>query len=137
MHVTGSCQCGMIKVEAEADEQRVIVCHCTDCQTFSGSAFRGAVVAARDTVVVSGHPTVYVKVAESGAKRLQAFCPSCGTPLYSGDADGVDEYISLRTGFLDQRDALVPHIRVWRRSAPDWVEHLDAIPRWERGSAGD
>jgi hypothetical protein len=137
MHITGSCHCGRIGVEAEADEQRVVICHCTDCQTFSGSAFRGAVFAARDSLVVTGQPSVYVKVADNGARRSQAFCPNCGTPLYSGDADGLGEYVSVRTGFLDQRDAIAPRVQVWRRSARRWVDLLDAIPCLERGSASD
>jgi hypothetical protein len=40
MKVSGRCYCGQISFEAEIEPDNVRVCHCTDCQTLSGSAFR-------------------------------------------------------------------------------------------------
>ena len=40
MRVDGSCHCGAITYEAEVDPEKVMICHCTDCQTLSGSSFR-------------------------------------------------------------------------------------------------
>ena len=42
MKIDGGCHCGYITYEAEADPAHTAICHCTDCQTLSGSAF-GAV----------------------------------------------------------------------------------------------
>ena len=44
MKVEGRCHCGNLKYIAEVDPEKVEVCHCTDCQTLSGSAFRTVVV---------------------------------------------------------------------------------------------
>ena len=99
MHLSGTCHCGAITVEAETEEDRVAICHCTDCQILSGSAFRGAVRALRNTIVVTGNPKTYVKIADSGRRRLQVFCPDCGTPLYADDAEKLLPSVSMRTGF--------------------------------------
>ncbi len=40
MKIDGGCHCGYIAYEAEADPTKAMICHCTDCQTLSGSAFR-------------------------------------------------------------------------------------------------
>ena len=40
MKIEGGCHCGHIKYEAEVDPAGAGICHCTDCQVFSGSAFR-------------------------------------------------------------------------------------------------
>ena len=40
MDITGQCFCGAIQYEATVNEQMVGICHCRDCQIFSGSAFR-------------------------------------------------------------------------------------------------
>ncbi|MGB0630429.1 MAG: GFA family protein, partial [Alphaproteobacteria bacterium] len=40
MKINGSCVCGSITYEAEVDPDKVGLCNCTDCQKFSGSAFR-------------------------------------------------------------------------------------------------
>src|SRR5215831_5403921 len=84
MKIDGGCHCGNITYVAEIDPDKVGLCHCTDCQTLSGSAFRISVPAARNAFSLSGgQPKIYVKTAESGAKRAQAFCPECGTPIYA------------------------------------------------------
>jgi hypothetical protein len=40
MRIAGSCHYGAIKYEADIDPAQVCICHCTGCQTLSGSAFR-------------------------------------------------------------------------------------------------
>ena len=47
MKITGGCHCGAITYEAEVDPGKVSVCHCTDCQTLTGSAFRVSAVPTR------------------------------------------------------------------------------------------
>ncbi len=47
MKVDGNCLCGHIEYEAEIDPETVAICHCTDCQTHSGTAY-GVVVAIVD-----------------------------------------------------------------------------------------
>jgi len=49
MRIDGRCHCGYITYEAEIDPEKVMICHCTDCQTLSGSAFR-TVVLTRETL---------------------------------------------------------------------------------------
>jgi len=48
MKIDGGCHCGYITYEAEADPQRPFICHCTDCQELSGSAFQIAIRVASD-----------------------------------------------------------------------------------------
>src|SRR5215813_10282805 len=84
MKIDGGCHCGYIRVEGEADPEKTTVCHCTDCQVGTGSAFRLNVPAPGATFRITGQPATYLKTtAESGNPRLQAFCPRCGSPIYS------------------------------------------------------
>jgi hypothetical protein len=76
MRVTGRCHCGQISFEAEIDPTQVRICHCTDCQTLTGTAFRTNVSSLPGTFVLrSGTPKIYIKTAESGNKRAHGFCP--------------------------------------------------------------
>jgi len=43
MKIDGACHCGYITYVAEVDPDKAGICHCTDCQTLSGSAFRTSV----------------------------------------------------------------------------------------------
>jgi hypothetical protein len=132
MKVDGHCLCGFINVEAEVDPERVTICHCTDCQTATGTAFRVSIPAPGATFKVTGEPTIHVKTAESGNKRAQAFCPKCGSPIYSTTpGDGPQASYMLRVGILRQRDQLTPRRQIWFRSARNWVTGLAGIPRDE------
>lgn len=123
MHVAGHCYCGKITFEAEADPVTALVCHCTDCQELTGSAYR-AVVTAKAFKLLSGTPRVWIKTAESGRQRVHAFCADCGSPIYSGATDGNLETVSLRIGTLDQRRELEPQKQIWAQSSLPWALDL-------------
>jgi hypothetical protein len=131
MLVHGSCHCGRVQYEAFVDPERTAICHCTDCQNLTGSAYRVSVPAIEDSFrLVSGNPTVYVKLGDSGSRRAQAFCSNCGSPLYTFDADDPKIY-GLRVGCIAERAELVPTKQKWCRSALKWTENLSDIERRE------
>jgi hypothetical protein len=135
MKIDGACHCGLITFEAEIEPHTVGVCHCTDCQTLSGAPYRASVPAPPDTFrILTGQPTIYVKTAESGNKRVQAFCPKCGSPIYAGALDNPAAPYNIRVGVIRQRDQLEPKRQVWARSRQSWVDHLDTITRIEKQS---
>jgi hypothetical protein len=133
MKVTGYCHCGAISFEAEVDPAQVRVCHCIDCQRMSGSAFRANVTTLPGSFSLkSGAARTYVKTAESGNQRAQAFCPDCGTHLWASDASEDPTTVGLRVGTLDQRAELRPSRQIWVRSALPWSMDLTGLPRAER-----
>jgi hypothetical protein len=132
MKVEGSCHCGDITFEAEIDPDAVRICHCTDCQTLTGSAYRVTVqTPVGGFLLRSGTPKTYIKIAESGNKRVHAFCPNCGTPLYSTDLHGPRAY-GIRVGTLKQRRELRPKRQIWYRSALPWITELLGVPHIEQ-----
>ena len=134
MKVQGSCHCGMLSYEAEIDPDKVGMCHCTDCQQLTGSAFSTFVPVPKDAFRLrSGRPKLYVKTAESGNKRAQAFCPECGSPLYGAAPVADPPSFLLRVGAIRQRAQLRPKVQVWCRSALDWAMDVRAIPRFPKG----
>jgi hypothetical protein len=132
--IEGACACGIITFEGEADPEKVWVCHCADCQVGTGSAFRVNVAVRGNTFRMTGEPTIYIKTtAESGTPRAQAFCPKCGSPIYSTmPGDGPKPSYTVRVGLLRQRDQLTPKRQNWFRSAQAWVTGLDALPKNEK-----
>lgn len=133
MRIDGGCHCGYVTYQAEVDPNKVIVCHCTDCQTLSGSAFRTVVFAADDGFkFLGGQPKIYIKTAESGNKREQVFCPECGTQIYSTSVGDGPKSLGIRVGTAHQRNELRPTAQYWSRSAQDWVMDLGSIKRVEK-----
>ncbi|CAN7481047.1 GFA family protein [Acidovorax sp. LjRoot118] len=132
MKVQGQCHCGAIAYEAEVQPGSMTICHCTDCQIHSGSAFRANISApAASFRLLQGTPRTYVKTADSGARRLLAFCEHCGTPLYACAEQAPTAY-SLRTGVLKQRDELgTPQRQIWTQRRRAWVafsEEVESFP---------
>lgn len=127
MEIGGGCHCGQIRYRARVDPEKISICHCTDCQVLTGCAYRiSAHVSVGDFELLSGKVKSYVKTADSGAKRVQAFCPECGTPLYA-EALENPTVRSLRIGSIDQRAALRPRRQIWCRSALPWSENISGI----------
>jgi hypothetical protein len=122
-----------VSYRAEIDPEKVSLCNCTDCQMLTGSAFRVSVPASKDHFhLASGQLKTYVKTADSGAKRVHAFCPNCGTPVYA--CANVEDPLSytLRVGCLKQRAQLPPKKRIWCKSALGWAQDVSGVPANER-----
>jgi hypothetical protein len=136
MRIDGRCHCGAITIEGEADPEKVGICHCTDCQTSTGTAFRVSVPVPGHTFKMTGQPSIYVKkTADSGIPRVQAFCGKCGSPIYSTTVgEGVQPSYTVRVGILSQRNQLTPRRQIWYRSHRPWITELAAVPSVEKQS---
>src|SRR5262245_61972012 len=133
MKIDGCCHCGYITYEAEIDPEKVMICHCTDCQTLSGSVFRTVALTREGTFkLLSGELKIYVKPGENGTKRPQSFCPECGTPIYSATVGKGPKVHAIRVGTARQRDQLLPKVQLWCRSSQSWLNDLSAVPRMEK-----
>ncbi|HEY2835949.1 MAG TPA: GFA family protein [Rhizomicrobium sp.] len=132
MKIHGQCHCGELRYEAEIDPGQVSICHCSDCQILTGTAYRVSVPAkASDFHILNGVPKIYVKTAESGNARAQAFCATCGTPIYASDVK-EPRIFNLRTGAIAERAELKPVRQIWCRSALDWAQDLDGMEMREK-----
>jgi len=131
MRIDGGCHCGFITYEGEADPEKAGICHCTDCQMLTGTAFRVSVPVDGATFKIKGQPTVYVKTADSGNKREQAFCPKCGSPIYAASPGPEPRIYSIRAGTIRQRRGLPPKRQIWTHSKLGWVDDLATVPSAE------
>lgn len=130
MNIDGACLCGFIRYEARIDRNKVRICHCTQCQEHSATAFRTGVPVERENFrMVGGEPKTHVKIAQSGAPRALAFCPECGTSIYGCNPADPKVY-SLRLGTARQRAELAPRFHMWARSAMPWLPTLGDLPTY-------
>ena len=125
MKIDGACHCGAIAYQAEIDPQRVRLCHCTDCQVLTGSAFRFTAPAADESFhLLRGKPAEYVKTGSSGRGSIQFFCRDCGSSLYTMPIGEGLKTVGIRAGTIRQRRELVPQQQFWRRSALPWASQM-------------
>ena len=136
MHIDGGCHCGNITFEAQADPEKAVIYHCTDCQKMSGAPFNAVIeVPESDFKLTSGTLTMYVKTAESGNQRAQMFCPDCGSRIYATSVEdppgGGPKILGVRLGSVNQREQVTPRRQIWHRSAQPWLSEIADIPSFD------
>jgi hypothetical protein len=128
--ITGGCLCGAVRYTAEADPTAATVCHCRDCQKFTGSAFAALVRAAKTDVKIAGPLKTFTSIGGSGNPILRHFCPECGSSIAeeSGAAARAG-IIILNVGTFDDPSLAKPGREIFRDDALPWL-HVDGdIPR--------
>jgi hypothetical protein len=89
MQIDGQCHCGCVTYRAEIDPAKVSICHCTDCQSLTGSPYRVTVICSAEDVRLTGAaPEIYGKRGDNGRIRNQHFCGECGSPLFTSGEGG-------------------------------------------------
>lgn len=121
----GGCQCGYLRYEIRAEPLSVYVCHCTECQRQSGSAFGMSAIVPRSALAfTSGEPRRWSRTTERGNVLDGDFCATCGTRV--AHYPRINETIAiLKPGTLDDTQWLIPVGHIWTRSAQPWVQMPD------------
>jgi hypothetical protein len=131
MEIKGGCLCGAVRYTAEADPTAATICHCTDCQKFTGAAFATLVAVPKDALAVTGQLKTFSSIGGSGKPILRHFCPECGSSIAEepGTRPGM---VILNVGTFDKPAAAKPGREIFRDDALPWV-HVDGdIPRFAK-----
>lgn len=100
--LTGGCQCGRVRYEADVENFEAYLCHCRMCQRASGNVFIAFKNLRKDTVQWLVQPDWY---ASSPIAR-RPFCSQCGTPLGFEYFDS--EFMDLTIGAFDDPAPFFP-----------------------------
>jgi hypothetical protein len=113
------CCCGSLRAEATGEPSLVGVCHCTECQRRTGSAFGVNTYFPKDQVRTEGRAGSTVRGSNSGRKIELHFCPDCGASVFWYAEFPPDQVgIALRAfaGPLPW-----PTLSVWETTQHPWV----------------
>jgi hypothetical protein len=119
--ISGSCLCGAVRYECNAEPLGTAICHCTHCQKVSGSAFSVNIVVPAPSVNWQGQsPASYTDKGESGKSLSRKFCRNCGSSLAT-EAEALPGAIIIKAGTLDDKSWIKPNTHIWTQSAQPWV----------------
>ena len=80
------------------------LCHCSDCQRTSGSAYYAAYVVPRNSLVITkGDPGRFDSVGDSGRPISRLFCRDCGSKVWAETGSG--QFASVNGLSLDDAAA--------------------------------
>lgn len=130
--ITGGCLCGDIRYECQGEPLSSLICHCTDCQQFSGSVFAAASIFRKEAFrILSGNPTKYAVTAESGYKNEREFCSKCGASLFEV-LEKRPDFIAISAGSLDDNAVFKPARHIWTKSQMPNIQVNDDLPKFEK-----
>ena len=123
----GGCQCGGVRYRVEGEPLALAVCHCTECQRQSGSAFGMSLIVPRDSFrLLSGELKTFTRPCDGGRTLDCAFCPGCGTRIYHRGTF-MKGAVSIKPGTLDDTSWLAPSLHVWTKRKQSWVRIPEGV----------
>lgn len=116
-----TCSCGQLSLTVRGEPLRVSVCHCLACQRRTGSVFGAQARFARESVVITGESTAWVRVGDGGSRVRFHFCPRCGATVHYA-VEGYDEAtIAIPVGAFADPGFPAPAFSVYEERMHAWV----------------
>jgi hypothetical protein len=135
--IGGGCRCGAVRYTLALDDLPLTyACHCTDCQTWSGSAFSQQAVVAEGAIEASGPITIFELTSPSDRISRQRMCEVCHTRLFNTNSARPGVAV-IRAGTLDRSNELVVTAHIWTRSMQPWLELPAGAPHWPEAPSPD
>lgn len=125
----GGCACGAIRYTVASEPLISYLCHCTECQKRTSSAFGLNMQVTEDKLTIDrGAPKSRTRKADSGNDLAINFCGDCGTSLFSVPSARPNIRV-VYAGTLDDPSWVPVKLNIWADSALPWVPMDPATPR--------
>ena len=119
--LTGGCLCGAVRYTLrEGFRLNPYACHCTDCQSRTGSAFSEHMLFMLADLEIDGDLDTGEYDQPSGAHSRIFGCAKCKARIYAVN-DSRDGMASLRCGTLESSASLTPAAHLWVKSKQPWI----------------
>ena len=120
-----------MRYSGEAEPIFVGVCHCTNCQKSSGTAFNAVIAVPKPTVSLTGTVSTYEGRGDTGNAVYKMFCPECGSPV-AEEAAIMADVVMIPIGTLDDPGAAKPVMQIYCDSAQPWALLEGEIQRFAK-----
>lgn len=129
--LTGGCLCGAVRYTSNAEALTALVCHCRDCQRFTGSSFGALIVVPRAALTINGTMKTFSSLGGSGKPIRRRFCPECGSSL-AEETDNAPDRVILNIGTLDDPKSVTPVRELFCDDALPWVRTTGDMQRFAK-----
>ena len=118
--ISGGCPCKAVRFLIKAVPLLVYVCHCTDCQRRSGSAFGLSMLVETESFITTlGAPKFWRQTDAGDVERTYRFCGNCGGGI-TCDESCRPGMTAVHAGTLDDTSWMRPIAHVQFRHAQAW-----------------
>lgn len=119
-NLTGGCLCGRVRYTLSGEPTFSGLCHCRNCQRYTGSAFETVVAFPSPSVSLQGELKTYNDTGDSGQQVRRKFCANCGSGVIA-EADVLPGVTLVLAGTLDDTTSYAPAMELYCSSAQPWV----------------
>lgn len=131
--ITGHCECGQVRFEADDEINDFSHCHCSQCRRMHGAAYATFAGVERDSFrYLSGESKVTAYMSSPTHERI--FCAKCGSNIMVITANEPNDlYVSMSA--IDGNPKHPPAYHIYVGSKAPWHEITDDAPQYENDSA--
>jgi hypothetical protein len=122
-----------VRYEARVEEATAHVCHCRDCQRFTGTAFASLVIVPKEALTINGAMKTFSSPGGSGQPVLRHFCPECGSSLMEEVPIRRPGVLVLNVGTFDNPAQVTLTREIFCDDAWSWVALSGDRQRFARG----
>ena len=132
MKLTGGCYCGAVRYEAEGEPMMRGLCHCRQCQYYSGGAANVALAMPQAGFrYTQGTPKAFAR-DDLDTPVTREFCADCGTSLVS-KPPMVPDLVILKVGTLDDPSVFgTPQMAIYTCDAQPYHSVPKDIPTFDK-----
>lgn len=127
--LAGGCLCGAVRYTAQAAQDGIVVCHCSQCRRWSGHLWAGINVTELE---ITGEPSLRWFRSSDWGER--GFCATCGSSLFWRAVESGASEVSA--GSLASPTGLRVTLHSEVASKGDYYEIADGVPQRPEGSQG-
>ncbi|MGH6892764.1 MAG: GFA family protein [Dongiaceae bacterium] len=116
-----ACSCAQLSITVSGKPKEVLLCHCLECQKYTGSAFGVSTYWPKSSVQsIGGESRKFRRISDAGRWIDRHFCPTCGNTVYWYVEFDLDA-IGIPIGNFANPLALMPDASYWNRSRHIWL----------------
>jgi hypothetical protein len=113
----GGCLCGSLRYEIGGQPLMATICHCTNCQRRTGSAYSmNLIVRKPDFRLAHGRSLARELPTATGRINIQHFCEACLVRTHT-EPVAIPDLVYVRPGTLDDPMQISPIAQIWTDSA--------------------
>lgn len=114
------CGCGQLTVTTSGEPGMIAMCNCVECQRRSGSQFGTGAFFERANVTIKGDYKNFSRIADSGKKLTNYFCPNCGTNI-AWEAEIRPGWIGVAVGAFADSTFPAPTVVLYDGRRHPWI----------------
>ena len=127
----GSCECKSIGFKYSGEPLTCYACHCTDCQTSSGSAFGLSMIINEKDIDLTKGKIETNTIDVNGTKVEKHYCLQCSTSLWFS-AKEYPGILAIKPGTFESTTWFNPIAHLWVRSKQPWVILNEDTPQYQK-----